>query len=162
MNINVELNENKIMVVVEYDEMKMSYINHEKIELIDIKELIKTHSEIVKICKENKIKLSYKNKIKARLSEIKKDSSYLENYSQYNEKFNSLLDLWINKINLMKDNDVIECDFYKNVIQPEKREFESLFNYNSTMEFVKESQYKLNSILEELQYSPESYLSITL
>lgn len=85
---DVILDDNRIKMACEHT----CFINVQRIEKVEIKELSKIYSEILVICKELRIKKSYPNKFKSFLSQINKDKSYENEYKTYNEKYNQLLE----------------------------------------------------------------------
>lgn len=131
------------------------YVNLERVEKIDIKELLKTYSNITKTAKERKIKLSYQNKIKSQLAEMKKLGSYEEAYQNYTNKFNQLVELWDLKLkeglHMGTSDDVI----LNNLIFPIQHEIISMFYVGTVLSKVNEIKRKLDDLEADLKYGTE-------
>lgn len=152
----VILNDEKLKVVS--DNSCTCFINHSKIEYVDIKQALKTHSEIVKYCKENKIKLSYKAKSKVQLQALKNE--YNHTYNDYLEIYNTLKIGWQQKLKKGLFVGYGNDKEYMNVLSLLWFDIQKINHSDNVIDRVSTINNRLNSIKENLQY--ENYLSITL
>lgn len=141
---NAIVNENKIYVTSD----STCYINLEKVEKIDIKGLLELYKEIIKIAKEKKVSISYKNGYKKKLIEL--EHSYNVAYSDYEESFNDLVWLW--KLQLEQGIRVGYRDdvLYYKAILPIKFKIEKMFNRDQVMSIIKEIKYSLEKTKDDL------------
>lgn len=89
----VVINENEIYINSE----STCFCQVKSRQVIDIKALTKKYNELVKLCKNKNIKVSYKNHFKKELAELKE--SYMQEVREWNNLFNTLASKWENKLN---------------------------------------------------------------
>lgn len=153
------LTNEQLMVRTSYG---MIYINHKKIIKHDLKKLIKLHAEIVKLCKENKIKVSYKGKSKAYLTEVLKNGEFEKTYEEYNKIYEQLLEGWKNKLYNSDYDGFIEDDFYKEFLQGKKFAIDKMFYRDTVLDKINSISHNLNELKNNLELYPDEYLCVTI
>ncbi|WGT37958.1 hypothetical protein QH639_19340 [Lysinibacillus sp. 1 U-2021] len=153
------LSNEQLTVHSSYD---MIYIKHKKNIKHDLKKLIKLHAEIVKLCKENKIKVSYKGKSKAYLLEVLKSGEFDQSYEHYNTTFNQLLEGWKEKLYSENYDGCIEDDFYKEHLQSKKFAIDKMLYGGTVLDKVNTIAYNLNELKNNLELCPDDYISVTI
>lgn len=69
--------------------------NHKK---VDIKNVLKKYTEVIKACREQKIKISYSNHYKKTLLDENFVSSYNKEFDEFEDIYNQLKDGWTEKL----------------------------------------------------------------
>ncbi|WP_341323433.1 hypothetical protein NSQ62_08135 [Solibacillus sp. FSL H8-0523] len=134
------------------------YANYERVAKLDIAEILKLHTEIAKIAKSKGVKVSYKNKTKSKLLEIKKNGTYEAAYELYTQRFDQLVQLWRVKLEeglyMGTRDDVI----LENHITPLQHAITAMFYRSEVMSIVAELKYRLKELHRELlDENPNSY-----
>ena len=147
----VILNENKIKVATDHT----LYVSFEKVEKVDTKSLIKLHALIVKTCKENKIKISYRNKSKGILTASKVE--YEAQYNRYSNLFNQLLEGWKIKLEEGLYMGTSDDKYLNDVLVPISFEITAMFYRNTVMSKVREIERHLKDVYRQLQEMDDYY-----
>lgn len=140
--------ENKIKI----DTDDTSYCNYIKREFIDVKALIKKHTDLVRLAKSKGCKVSYKNGYKKTLMELKEQ--YNKEYKEYSDTFNLLKELWIKKLEKGLYAPTSE-DKELNVISGLDISIQKTININNVMEKVQTINSKINHYTEEFKNGAE-------
>lgn len=129
-----------------------SYCNYTKREFIDVKALIKNHTDLVRLAKSKGCKVSYKNGYKKTLMELKEQ--YNKEYKEYNDTFNLLMKMWIEKLKNGLYAPTSE-DKELDVIHELDIAIQRTININNVMERVQAINDKINHYMEEFESGAE-------
>lgn len=153
------MNEKIVMktIIITKDRIKIdtddtSYCNYTRREFINIKDLIKKHTELVRLAKSKGCKVSYKNGYKKTLMELKEQ--YNKEYKEYSDTFNLLMKMWIEKLKNGLYAPTSE-DKELDVIHELDIAIQRTININNVMERVQAINDKIEHYIEELENDTE-------
>lgn len=155
----VEINKNYIYITSE----SAVFENIEKCEHIDFSELLKKYKEIIKISKDKKVKISYRDGTKKFLENNLNLHEYENEYQKYIDDFEKLAYLWKNKL----ENGGIKVGYSDDVIvqeliKPLSDKIKKYFHRSELLSQVNELAYKLNNLHEKLSYEDCNLVKIYL
>lgn len=143
----VEINKNYIYISSD----STLFERLEKCNHVDFVELLKKYKEIIKMSKDKKVKISYRDGTKKFLEN--NQNEYEIEYQKYVDDFEKLAYLWKNKL----ENGGIKVGYSDDVIvqeliKPLSGKIKKYFHRNELLSQVNELAYKLNNLHEELSY----------
>ncbi|BDR74330.1 hypothetical protein K144316041_p21690 (plasmid) [Clostridium tetani] len=144
----VIITENKIKINTD----DTSYCNYIRREFIDVKALIKKHTDLVHLAKSKGCKVSYKNGYKKTLMELKEQ--YNKEYKEHSDTFNLLKELWIKKLEKGLYAPTSE-DEELSVISGLDISIQKTINIKNVMEKVQAINSKINHYMEEFENDAE-------
>jgi hypothetical protein len=127
--------------------------------LIDIKELLKKYNELIKLCKENKIKLSYKNHYKKTIKE--QEELYKNEANKYINLYNELCTMWKDKLNKgIYSGYTSDIDMIK--IKEVSLQMQEMGWRSSALFRIEDINNRIIGTIENIESGCENYYSICL
>jgi len=142
------LTENEIVVNSE----TTCFANYRRVEKIDIDNVLIEYKSLIKLAKENDVKIAYTRRFKNSLTTYKNE--YEKEITEYNNIFNEYIKLWTIKIEKGLFAPLVEDQEYNN-IQKIDRELQK-YNYrNSKMSMMSEINSSIIKLTESIKNNTE-------